>query len=1200
MATRYANPHARGVVRQPVRPTVRAPIGASGANRMATQHSGGTPSFRQVTTRPTTYPRPVAVQQRGAPSGYRASYGQHHSQEDDAAEEEALLEELDEAAAEQSSAPAGHWQDQAGSESQASGEGSRILRFTAPAEWVAEDVQYMCVQYGTVDNVSPEEGGEPGVFLVTMLSPEEALRTVAQLNNTDSGQGEILGCELLGQEAPADESMEELFQVYVDELHTSTSPSGPQACEIYLTNLPLQDYTPEQFRDWLGEFCTSNPLKSFYQLQEGGTPQDRGYVRFPSHEEAQSLILAIEEMNDEEGVRGTWSLSEQMCTRAGPYGPDVTSRFSAKLRTLQQELQCSHLFLAGDFQPNSLRQAEQLGLSPPGGALHVVVQSSSPKEELTSRLQQALIQSLVAPAPRAAPAAGRAAPSGRPTPAAAPAHHAPRSAPSVAKARVHEPSAPEPPLMPCVIVRGIANSWAEQQVKLIFAVFGGVSRVQIAEDAQGRLARVQLRKPDNMQKAADQLDNTQVGDGDEIEECTITCELCGVTPPTRAIFVDELDMSCRPSAAPSKQDREVFMKNLPVQDGNDCLPEADIRGWLEGFGKVEDMHLLRKVEGGPSGQGYVRFREHEGAVECIKAHADVEDELDVSADWSESERVLQGASSIYGYDVHKGLTDSVLETVKKAAKVKTLWMLSESRPSSGPKAPKVQGKQLHFISECSDQEFEELKSQLQKVLGDLHQELSSKRAKAAEGEKRRADQDEGKSKSRRSKDSKGERREPEKPPGSFSQASGGAQPWSHPPPGGPPAGPPPSAPPPGYPPPGYPPAHGWRPGGWPPAPAPGWPGHPPPPGHWQGHPAAHPPATGSAWGYPSYPSGPPGPPKGGNSQSASSGATAGSKSSAPALSPDMQAKVDEGEAFVKEGKELKEKQSYKKALNKISKGLKILVNVVNDINNNPALKDTQPELSKRVDEYLAEAERLKELSKQAPPAAGAPPPQAPSHTSGPPPLDEESRRKLESGTQKLKEAEELEARGDKEKALPLYIKGLQMQMEVMADKRYNDHPALAKVKEKVQMYIERAEQLKRPNSGGAGGDRRSSQEAGSRGGSERDRRRDDRGSHHGRRERSRSRDKPRHRSQSRSRGAADGHDRSRGRHRSRSRSRGGSRKDGPPVRARGASPPKAQAECTRPKGAPPARPPGMDGDGEPKRGAALLVGKAAMRRPPPP
>eukprot|EP00931_Biecheleriopsis_adriatica_P055863 TRINITY_DN3310_c0_g1_i1.p1 TRINITY_DN3310_c0_g1~~TRINITY_DN3310_c0_g1_i1.p1 ORF type:complete len:903 (-),score=265.50 TRINITY_DN3310_c0_g1_i1:75-2762(-) len=99
---------------------------------------------------------------------------------------------------------------------------------------------------------------------------------------------------------------------------------------------------------------------------------------------------------------------------------------------------------------------------------------------------------------------------------------------------------------------------------------------------------------------------------------------------------------------------------------------------------------------------------------------------------------------------------------------------------------------------------------------------------------------------------------------------------------------------------------------------------------------------------------------------------------------------------------------------------------------------------------------------------------APSPTSEPPPLDEESRRKLESGTQKLKEAEELEARGDKEKALSLYITGLQMQMEVI--KRYSDHPALAKVKEKVDMYLERAEQLKRrPNTGGAGADRRSSQ-----------------------------------------------------------------------------------------------------------------------------
>lgn len=135
----------------------------------------------------------------------------------------------------------------------------------------------------------------------------------------------------------------------------------------------------------------------------------------------------------------------------------------------------------------------------------------------------------------------------------------------------------------------------------------------------GRVAHVELKAPENMPKAVAQLHNTQVGDGDLIEECSISCEMIGAPPggdsrrpgsKRRVLFLDELSMPKRPKVPPGPKDREVFLAHLPVQECN----EAQIQDWLEGFGKVEDMCLLRDQRTGEySGRGYARFRTHEEA-----------------------------------------------------------------------------------------------------------------------------------------------------------------------------------------------------------------------------------------------------------------------------------------------------------------------------------------------------------------------------------------------------------------------------------------------------------------------------------------------------------------------------------------------------------------------------------------------------------
>lgn len=75
-----------------------------------------------------------------------------------------------------------------------------------------------------------------------------------------------------------------------------------------------------------------------------------------------------------------------------------------------------------------------------------------------------------------------------------------------------------------VLVRGFPPSWGEPQLRFLFVVFGGTASVQFTPDADfGRAAKVELKERGVQARAADQLHNTRVGDGDVIEECLILC-----------------------------------------------------------------------------------------------------------------------------------------------------------------------------------------------------------------------------------------------------------------------------------------------------------------------------------------------------------------------------------------------------------------------------------------------------------------------------------------------------------------------------------------------------------------------------------------------------------------------------------------------------------------------------------------------------
>lgn len=102
--------------------------------------------------------------------------------------------------------------------------------------------------------------------------------------------------------------------------------------------------------------------------------------------------------------------------------------------------------------------------------------------------------------------------------------------------------------------------------------------------------------------------------------------------------------------------------------------EDQLRGWLEGFGKIEDVYLLKDVDKKLTAKGYVRFASHRHAESCIQAQASEQDaeEGDVIAWWSHSERAMRGGPSL-----HSALASNdgrVFAHLLEQCQVREVWM----------------------------------------------------------------------------------------------------------------------------------------------------------------------------------------------------------------------------------------------------------------------------------------------------------------------------------------------------------------------------------------------------------------------------------------------------------------------------------------------------------------------------------------------
>jgi len=814
--------------------------------------------------------------------------------------------------------------------------------------------------------------------------------------------------------------------IYIDELQLTSIPAGDDDREVFLQHLPVEDYSEPDLRDWLDAFGKVEAT-TFLRDAPGGNLTGSGYVRFSSKDEAENLLQTCQEESEDVSIKGAWSLSEQILKgRAGPMKVDCLQAIQAKLRTVQQKIGAETFFLVGTWSldapdPASPSWLAALGLGLEAGPLHFV---SSPKHKagsaealrsfLASELKQELCGNVKAAEPPAAAGqqqTARTTRNGRPSSAA----------PAVVGAKKVSDR-------PCIVVKGFPPSWTEKEARLVFAVFGGVSSVQLSEEVGGRVARVELKNAENMHKAVNQLNNTQVGDGDLIEECTIMCHIEGGATPSLqhwSLFVDELPMPKRPQVRPGHFDREVFLQSLPVHD---CT-EENIRSWLEGFGSIEDMMLLKnKVTGKLTGKGYVRFTTHREASACVEAHTRSSvDDGDPRAHWSESERAVQMKQSVYGEDVHNAFSQQALEQVKRQCKVQSLWMLSEAK-ARGPDAPAAEARYVHFITTCPEEQVAALKSQLARVLASFHQEVSRSlpRAAAASGKRPREETPV----------------DGERPPGEWKPAQ------AHPP-GSFGAG-------------GIPQATG------------GPPGQHHPPGV-----ARHGTAAGYAKGQPAVakatvPDRPPRPqPASGQSRAEGPGARRAPEESS--RSGERSAR-EKGEAEILIARSLLE-SNPREAYQKYRTGLQL---VMDWMQKHP--EDDQ--LRARAEEYLSELEKLdaqlktthsksKDGTEARRDDGGA------ARGRHPPKLGSEDLEKLEKSDELFKEGESQEGKKRHQEAYESYTHGLQYLMEVVGKMEgKNDlKDQKAACQKKAQKYLEKAEKLKEQLSLTSGGGRESQRHA---------------------------------------------------------------------------------------------------------------------------
>jgi len=394
-----------------------------------------------------------------------------------------------------------------------------VLFTSLPEGWALDDVRDMCMQYGFVMQVRLSEGKVYAIFRVD----EAAKKTVAALNGqTTMGKGDrpcTLKCELVTSQPPA--QTEEWLGLHFDELVLAAGDPLPTDREVFLRHLPHQDCIEKEFHDWLSSFGTAEDV-TFLKNPSSGQLTGSAYARFSQHVEAAALISAFPA--DVEGeVQATWSLSERLnLGRAGR--ADILSAVVGRLGHLRDTTKCLSLTIAGesrkanaaDTLPNASR-----------GPLRFAW-SRKDCRTVTESLRKVLADTLGQEVVKGDPAPWRAKRrrENRIEQLAAKVRRTAREKGTSALTVKEEPEEDAPH----ILVRGFPASWKEPQVRHVFGLFGGVRTVDFVGTGNSRAARVKLKEAGQTSKVVEKLHNTRVGDGEQVEMCTISCEVSQPVP----------------------------------------------------------------------------------------------------------------------------------------------------------------------------------------------------------------------------------------------------------------------------------------------------------------------------------------------------------------------------------------------------------------------------------------------------------------------------------------------------------------------------------------------------------------------------------------------------------------------------------------------------------------------------------------------
>jgi len=429
------------------------------------------------------------------------------------------------------------------------GGSATILLSAVPADWGETDVMELCDPYGEVKSVS---GLAAERCMVTFFLPQKAERAAVALNGLQvpDQKGNLcnLRCELLSMEAARDPEELKLakstiekkgscaeerspFMICFDELVSAAGTPSSSDREVYLRNLPLEDCSERELRDWLNGFGMVDDATF---LRDCTTEQLTGcaYVRFALHSDAAAMTAAYP-IDDEGGdVQGTWSFSERVQNSARAAADvDALKLLVERLEQLRVSTRCPSLTIVGDgcegkpslgllgTYPGPLRFAwlrEDTGHSTTAlrTSLKDVLRDVASKDPTLQPEGSTAVEGVGEPAARASTANEAATP-----------NEARRRRRKRRRVHGEKAQTANTGVSASLLVRGFPDKWTDKQVRLIFAAFGGVESVQFTKDPEGTAALVKLKNSEKNAEVVAKIHNTQVGDGEILEKCQVTCKL---------------------------------------------------------------------------------------------------------------------------------------------------------------------------------------------------------------------------------------------------------------------------------------------------------------------------------------------------------------------------------------------------------------------------------------------------------------------------------------------------------------------------------------------------------------------------------------------------------------------------------------------------------------------------------------------------